>query len=144
MTEKYSKWLWNIPTFSIPRPSEFYPIWDFWFENKPSGNPETLNGGWANYLNSSTCFCSHSVASCFLFRAFLGKILFSAGTINFRQVFATGRQQFVYILGITSIISPPFYYVTQRSVFNLGPKGEVQPQWANFDSHGWSWSPRVK
>jgi hypothetical protein len=29
----------NIPTFSIPRPSTIYPNWDFWSENKPSGNP---------------------------------------------------------------------------------------------------------
>jgi hypothetical protein len=25
--------------FSIARPSEIYPNWDFWYENKPSGNP---------------------------------------------------------------------------------------------------------
>jgi hypothetical protein len=24
---------------SKPRPSKIYPNWDFWFENKPSGNP---------------------------------------------------------------------------------------------------------
>jgi hypothetical protein len=29
MAEKYSKWLSNIPTFSIPRPSKIYPYWDF-------------------------------------------------------------------------------------------------------------------
>jgi hypothetical protein len=29
----------NIPTFSIARPPKNYPNWDFWFENKPSGNP---------------------------------------------------------------------------------------------------------
>jgi hypothetical protein len=23
------------------RPSNIYPHWDFWFENKPSGNPAT-------------------------------------------------------------------------------------------------------
>jgi hypothetical protein len=39
MATKYSKWSWNITTFSISRPSKFYPNWDFWFENKPSGNP---------------------------------------------------------------------------------------------------------
>jgi hypothetical protein len=39
MTEKYSKWSNNKTTYSIPRPSRFYPNWDFWFENKPSGNP---------------------------------------------------------------------------------------------------------
>jgi hypothetical protein len=30
----------NVPTFFVPRPSKFYPNLDFWFENKPSGNPE--------------------------------------------------------------------------------------------------------
>jgi hypothetical protein len=24
---------------SNPSPSKIYPNWDFWFENKPSGNP---------------------------------------------------------------------------------------------------------
>jgi hypothetical protein len=37
---KYSKWSWNITIFSIPRPSKFYPNWDFGFESKPSGNPD--------------------------------------------------------------------------------------------------------
>jgi hypothetical protein len=35
----YSKWLQNILTFSIPKPSKIYPNWNFWSENKPSGNP---------------------------------------------------------------------------------------------------------
>jgi hypothetical protein len=39
MTIKYSKWSLNIPTFTIQRPSKIYPNSDFWFENKPSGNP---------------------------------------------------------------------------------------------------------
>jgi hypothetical protein len=29
----------NIPIFSISRPFKNYPNLDFWFENKPSGNP---------------------------------------------------------------------------------------------------------
>jgi hypothetical protein len=29
-----------IPTSSIARPSKIYQNSDFWFENKPSGNPE--------------------------------------------------------------------------------------------------------
>jgi hypothetical protein len=35
----YTKCPWNITAFSIPRPYKFYQNWDFWFENKPSGNP---------------------------------------------------------------------------------------------------------
>jgi hypothetical protein len=43
----YAKWPKNIPNdhkihvtkFSIQRPSNIDPNWDFWFENKPSGNP---------------------------------------------------------------------------------------------------------
>jgi hypothetical protein len=27
-----------MTTSSIARPSKVYPNWDFWFENKPSGN----------------------------------------------------------------------------------------------------------
>jgi hypothetical protein len=41
----YSKWSLNITTFNIPRPSKIYPKLDFWFENKPSGNPD------ARYMN---------------------------------------------------------------------------------------------
>jgi hypothetical protein len=38
----HSNWPYNIPTFSIPRPSMIYPNWDIWFENIPSGNPAAL------------------------------------------------------------------------------------------------------
>jgi hypothetical protein len=31
------------PTFSIPRWSKIYPNWDFWFENRPSGNPADMH-----------------------------------------------------------------------------------------------------
>jgi hypothetical protein len=34
----------NIPTSSIVRPSKIYPYWDFWYENKPSGNPGAGRG----------------------------------------------------------------------------------------------------
>jgi hypothetical protein len=40
---KYSKWQKNISTFSNLRPSEIYP--NFWFENKPSGNPDPQRSG---------------------------------------------------------------------------------------------------
>jgi hypothetical protein len=43
MTVKYSKLSHNITTFSNPRPSKVYPRWDFWFEHKPSGNPEVVS-----------------------------------------------------------------------------------------------------
>jgi hypothetical protein len=39
MAVNYYKWSENIPTFSIASPSKIYPNWDFWFENKPPGNP---------------------------------------------------------------------------------------------------------
>jgi hypothetical protein len=55
MTTKYTKWPKNIsnghkidqmvlklPIFSIARPFKIYPNWDFWFENKPSGNPVNI------------------------------------------------------------------------------------------------------
>jgi hypothetical protein len=48
MTVAYFKWPKNIPAFSILRPSKIYPNWDFWFENKPSGNP-------ARHSNLSLC-----------------------------------------------------------------------------------------
>jgi hypothetical protein len=41
MSLKYSKWQYNISTFSNLRTSKIYPNWDFWFENKPSGSPDT-------------------------------------------------------------------------------------------------------
>jgi hypothetical protein len=40
MAIKYTKWLENLPTSSIARPSKIYPNWNFWFENMPSGNPD--------------------------------------------------------------------------------------------------------
>jgi hypothetical protein len=39
MVIKCSKWQLNISTVLNVRPSKIYPNWDFWFENKPSGNP---------------------------------------------------------------------------------------------------------
>jgi hypothetical protein len=36
----YTKWPENLPLdSSIARTLKVFPIWDFWFENKPSGNP---------------------------------------------------------------------------------------------------------
>jgi hypothetical protein len=39
MAVKLSKQPKTIPTFSITKPFKFYPNFDFWFKNKPSGNP---------------------------------------------------------------------------------------------------------
>jgi hypothetical protein len=54
MTTKYTKWPLNIcngrkidqmvickinQDFPFQDPKNIYPNWDFWFENKPSGNP---------------------------------------------------------------------------------------------------------
>jgi hypothetical protein len=39
MTTKYTKWTENLPTSSVARPFQICPNWDFWFENKPPGNP---------------------------------------------------------------------------------------------------------
>jgi hypothetical protein len=37
---KYYKWPLNRPAISILRPSKIDQNLDFWFENKPSGNPD--------------------------------------------------------------------------------------------------------
>jgi hypothetical protein len=39
MPIKYHRWPLNISTFSNLSHSKIYPNWNFWFENKPSGNP---------------------------------------------------------------------------------------------------------
>jgi hypothetical protein len=38
---KLTKRLLNTQISSIARPSKIYPSWNFWLENKPSGNPGT-------------------------------------------------------------------------------------------------------
>jgi hypothetical protein len=35
-----------MPSSSIARPSKIYPNLDFWFENKPSGNPASHPRNW--------------------------------------------------------------------------------------------------
>jgi hypothetical protein len=50
MAIKYSKWSWNIPTFTIQRPSKIYLHLGFLFENKPSGNPDVMyEDVWSSY-----------------------------------------------------------------------------------------------
>jgi hypothetical protein len=44
MSVKYSEWPKNISIFYNISPSKIYPNWDFWFENKPSGNPGVTPG----------------------------------------------------------------------------------------------------
>jgi hypothetical protein len=39
MAEKCIEMPYNLPTFSIPRPSKIYPNWDFVDANELSGNP---------------------------------------------------------------------------------------------------------
>jgi hypothetical protein len=39
MSLKNSKWPKIISMFFNPGPYKIFPTWDFWFENKPSGNP---------------------------------------------------------------------------------------------------------
>jgi DNA-directed RNA polymerase subunit M/transcription elongation factor TFIIS len=41
-TEKFTKRPQNKPTSSTARTSKIYPNWDFWSENKPSGNPDCV------------------------------------------------------------------------------------------------------
>jgi hypothetical protein len=38
---------------NIARPSIIYPKWDFWFENKPSGNPELMSKLSVNIVRNS-------------------------------------------------------------------------------------------
>jgi hypothetical protein len=39
MDQKINKWSHNLPISPVARLSKNYPNWEFWFENKPSGNP---------------------------------------------------------------------------------------------------------
>jgi hypothetical protein len=41
----------KLPTCSIARHSKIYPNWDFWFENKPSGNPVVDARAQKNWLH---------------------------------------------------------------------------------------------
>jgi hypothetical protein len=38
MAIKYSKWSKIYQHLTFKEPPKFTQIWDFWFENKPSGN----------------------------------------------------------------------------------------------------------
>jgi hypothetical protein len=46
----------------LARPSKIYPNWDFWFENKPSGNPDMATGYF--WLFDEDFFVVGSSASC--------------------------------------------------------------------------------
>jgi hypothetical protein len=51
MSVKCSKWPKNMSPFSNRRSSKNYPNWQFWFENKPTGNPATKPeaGSWIGF-----------------------------------------------------------------------------------------------
>jgi hypothetical protein len=86
MVVKYAKWLQNIPTFSIPRPSKIYPSRGFWSGNNPSGNPDL-------FLSPATIFyplCFHLVVKnglacilCMLVCNSLEQIVISTYTADF-------------------------------------------------------------
>jgi hypothetical protein len=46
--------MYNIPTFTIQRPSKIYTNLDFWFENISSGNPDFF-GRVAARVNTISC-----------------------------------------------------------------------------------------
>jgi hypothetical protein len=58
MAGKCSKWLKNIPTISVPKPLKIYPNWNFWFENKSSGNPASDLHSWES-VPLDELFCLH-------------------------------------------------------------------------------------
>jgi hypothetical protein len=39
---QYIKWPKNIPKFSTPQHFQNLSKWDFWYENIPSGNPDSV------------------------------------------------------------------------------------------------------
>jgi hypothetical protein len=51
MPVKYFQWPSNMSAFFNLRPSKICPNWDFWFENKPSGNPAEERKGRFNCNN---------------------------------------------------------------------------------------------
>jgi hypothetical protein len=59
-----------MTTFSIPRPSKFYPNWYFWFENKPSGNP-------AHYLRFGNKTVTWTFLTMLIINTEQNKIIFS-------------------------------------------------------------------
>jgi hypothetical protein len=75
MATKYTKWTEILPnehaTF-VARPSKIYPNCDFWFENKPSGNPaEGRSAGAIKRVHSNLCFekgAIYNLDGRFLFR----------------------------------------------------------------------------
>jgi hypothetical protein len=47
----------NIPTFSIPRHCKIFPNSDFWFENKPSGNPACVSSVFFFFFFKASAGC---------------------------------------------------------------------------------------
>jgi hypothetical protein len=61
MSIKYSRWHWIYQYFPIN--SKNYPKWDFWFENKTSGNPGPSLCKYVGTDSMYTCSNSGSVDS---------------------------------------------------------------------------------
>jgi hypothetical protein len=52
----------SLATFSNLRPSKIYPNWDFWFENKPSGNPDLPS--WFRAADLGECHSNFGRGTC--------------------------------------------------------------------------------
>jgi hypothetical protein len=46
-----------VSAFSNLRPTNIYPNLDFWFENKPSGNPAVVERAKCNIVNGNIAIC---------------------------------------------------------------------------------------
>jgi hypothetical protein len=84
---KYTEWPLNIPTSSVARPSKIYPNWHFWFENIPSGNPESQS--------KRSCFQNVPTAA-FVCSAFSWYRETSSSTISTTST--TTRRRFVFAI----------------------------------------------
>jgi hypothetical protein len=65
MAIKYSKWSKIYQHLPFKGPPKLSQIWDFWFENKPSGNPGTswLEATRKLVKRESILFCFYSNAA---------------------------------------------------------------------------------
>jgi hypothetical protein len=78
-----------MPRFSLARPSKIYPNWDFWFENKPSGNPESdwlklcllFQPGFFFFLNDFLKWTGQQNFLCFIRDDYFRKNLYYWGNV---------------------------------------------------------------